>query len=333
VSLVIPIRNERAHIDRCLRSVTVQSYPRHLLEIIVVDGDSTDGTRDLLQAWVSRDDRIRLLDNSRRGMVPGLNIGIAASSGVYVGCVSGHSELPAEYVARCVALLERHGAWGVGAGIERRSLTPTQRAIGRAQSHPFGVGGAVHNYGVRSGWAEAIFPGFWPRWVFERVGDFDERMAFNEDNELSHRITRAGGRLWYEPSVRVGYFPRSSLRALARQYWGYGGGKAALFATHPGAVRPRHLAPGALIAALAVGAVLSLPFPAARLATVMLGVTYVGVATAAAAVTRRQGDSVMLVSAAFVTMHIAYGAGLWWGLGAALVRMVSRRARRSRPSS
>jgi len=333
VSLVIPIRNESAHIDECLRAVTRQSYPRHLLEVIVVDGDSTDGTRARLQAWMGRDDRIRLLDNPRRSMIPGLNLGIAAATGAYVGCVSGHSELPAEYVATCVTVLQRHEAWGVGAGIERRALSPLQRAIGRAQSHWFGVGGAFHNYGTRSGWAEAIFPGFWPRWVFERVGDFDESMAFNEDNELSHRIARAGGRLWYEPSLQVGYFPRRSLGALARQYWGYARGKASLFGTHLDAVRARHLAPAALVAGLVAGVMLSVALPAARLPTVVIGVGYVVAAVATAAVSRRPGDSVILVSAAFVTMHLAYGAGLWWGVGAALAGRLSRGARRSRPTT
>ncbi len=334
MSLVIPVRNESTHIDGCLRSVTAQSYPRDLLEIIVVDGGSTDDTRGRLRTWMARDDRIRVLDNPRGEMVPGLNLGIEASSGVYVGCVSGHSEVPAEYVATCVAVLRRHEAWGVGAGIERRSRTRLQRAIGRAQSHPFGVGGAVHNYASRSGWAEAIFPGFWPRWVFDTVGYFDEAMAFNEDNELSHRITRAGGRLWYEPSLRVGYFPRTSLAAFARQYWRYGAGKAALYAAHPNAVRARHLAPAALVAGLAVGAAVSVPLPEARVPTGILAITYATVAMAAATASRKRGDSAMLVAAAFGTMHIAYGAGLWWGLGRAVARTVARRARlRPHPSS
>ncbi len=327
---MIPIRNESLHIDDCLRSVTRQAYPTDLLEIIVVEGDSSDDTPSRLTAWAERDARIRVVGNPERLMVPGLNSGITSSSGAYVGCVSGHSELPRDYVRTCVSLIQRHDAWGVGAGIDRRGVTSLQRAIGRAQSHPFGVGGASYNYGSRSGWAEAIFPGFWPRWVFDRVGLFDQRMLFNEDNEFSHRIRSAGGRLWYEPSLQVGYFPRGSLDGLARQYWGYGAGKAALFAAHPDAVRPRHLAPAGLVAALIGGAVLSVAVPVVRMPTLLLGVAYLVAAVAAAMLARRPGERVTLIAAAFAAMHVAYGAGFWSGVASSVKRMLLGGVKRTR---
>lgn len=314
VSLVVPVRDEAEHIDRCLAAIIAQDYPKHLIEIIVIDGDSADDTAGRAQAWADRDDRIRVLHNPAQLMIPGLNMGLRRSSGRYVGVVIGHSFPAADYVRRCLRLLRDHDAWGVGGAYERMATTSLQRAIGRAQSHPFGVGDAFHNYGMRAAWAETVFPGFWPRWVFERVGHFDERMLYNEDNEFSHRIQRAGGRLWYDPSLRIGYSPRRSLRGLFRQYFRYGHGKAAVFREHPGAVRLRHLVPAALVAVLTAGALIATLIPAIGLVTAALACVYLALAAIVALSTAKRGEPPLLLAMAFVVMHIAYGSGMWTGL-------------------
>jgi succinoglycan biosynthesis protein ExoA len=315
VTLVVPVRDEADYIDRCLAALTAQEYPAHLLEIVVVDGDSTDDTGATAQKWADRDPRVTVLRNPDRLMIPGLNLGIRHGSGSFVGSIIGHSFPPADYVRRCVELLAEHDAWGVGGTYERVATTSLQRAIGRAQSHPFGVGDAFHNYGGRAGWAETVFPGFWPRWVFERVGYFDERMLYNEDNEFSHRIRKAGGRVWYEPSLRIGYAPRRSFGTLFRQYHRYGRGKADVFRKHPGAFRARHLAPLALVGGLVGGGVVGVFVPAIRIATAA-GVGLYLVAAAIAGVSAARGRaSPALVAIAFMVMHVAYGVGLLTGLG------------------
>lgn len=321
VTLVVPVRDEADCIDRCLEALTAQDYPAHLLEIVVVDGDSTDDTPARARSWGDRDSRITLLRNPDRLMIPGLNQGIRHGSGSHVGVVIGHSFPPADYVRRCVELLAEHDAWGVGGSYERVATTPLQRAIGRAQSHPFGVGDAFHNYGLRPGWAETVFPGFWPRWVFDRVGYFDERMLYNEDNEFSHRIRKAGGRVWYEPSLRIGYAPRKSMGALFRQYHRYGLGKADVFREHPSALRARHLAPVALVGGIAGGALIGLFVPAIRIATALGVGLYFLAAAIAGASTAKGRASPALIALSFPVMHVAYGVGLVTGLG----RLVAQR--------
>lgn len=329
VTLLVPIRNEADHIHECLASLVAQDYPAHLLDIIVIDGDSTDGTQAAVQEFVARDGRMRLLRNPARLMIPGLNLGLRSASGTYVGVVIGHSYPPADFVRRCVSLLKAHDAWGVGGGYERVATSPLQRAIARAQSHPFGVGDAFHNYGTQGAWAETVFPGFWPRWVFERVGQFDERMLYNEDNEFSHRIRSAGGRLWYEPSLRIRYSPRKSLGGLFRQYFRYGHGKTAVFREHPDAVRLRHLVPPSLVAVLIVGSLVTPLIPAIGLLTAVVGGAYVAVAGGVALSSARRGESPVLLVAAFVVMHAAYGLGMWMGL----IREVASGSQRGRQAA
>lgn len=314
VSLIIPIRNEAVYIDACIAAATAQDYPPDLIEIVVVDGDSDDGTPAIIQRWADRDRRIRVLRNPKRLMIPGLNLGLSHTSASYVGYVNGHSFPPPDYVRRCIALLDQQGAWGVGGTYDRVATRPLQRAIARAQSHPFGVGDAVHNYGNEAQWAETVFPGFWPRWVFERVGPFDERMLYNEDNELSHRIRSAGGRLWYEPSIRIGYSPRTTLRGLFRQYFNYGAGKIAVFRQHRDAVRARHLVPAALVALL-VGGIVIIPFaPTLTVAALFVLMVYVVAVSVAAGSASRDLRSFAMLGVSFVVMHIAYGLGTWAGV-------------------
>jgi GT2 family glycosyltransferase len=314
VALVVPTRNESRDISACLAALSSQTYARHRLQILVVDGESSDDTRDLVRRLMRKDDRIRLFSNPDRAMAPALNIGIAASDAEVIGAISGHSVVESDYVERAVAALERTGAWCVGGRISRESSTVVQRAIARATSSPIGVGDSRHNFATDAGWAETAFPGIWPRWVFERVGVFDVAMPYNEDNELSSRILAAGGRIWYEPSIVVRYVPRGTLSGVFAQYRRYGRGKVRVFRKHPAAVRWRHLVPPAWVGWLIATGLAGLAVPSMRLAGGVSVVAYGGLMFAGAMRSRRSGDPIALTMAAFGAIHAGYGIGIWQGL-------------------
>ena len=320
VTLVVPVRNEGARLDDCLGTLSSQTYPAHLLEILVVDGASGDDTAARASAWAQRDGRIRVMQNPDRAMPAGLNLGIRHSSGAVVGVISGHSGVGPDYVERCIAALRQTNAWCVGGRIERVAETPMQHAIAVATSSPLGVGDARHNYATTAEWVDTVFPGMWPREVFDRIGLFDVAMTANEDNELSHRIRGAGGRIWYDPSIVIRYHPRATLSGLFSQYRRYGLGKVLVFRKHHGAVSWRHAVPGLwvtwLVAGLALGAAWPplLPIWAAGIGLYLL-VIAVGSFRLA-----RGGVSALRVGAALATLHLAYGFGLWQGLLMAPVR-------------
>ena len=315
VSLIVPVRNEEQHIGRCLTSVLGQDYPAELLEVIVVDGASADGTRAAVAAIVGGRAGWRLLDNPRRALIPGMNLGILAATGEYIGYVNGHSELPSDYVRRMVELARHHDAWSVGGRIDRVSETPTQAAFAAVMSHPLGVGDSSHNYATTAGPAETVFPGFWPRWVFERIGLLDERMIANEDNELSHRIRDAGGLVWYDPSVVIRYHPRASFGASFRQLHGYGSGKVRVWRLHPSALRPRQLVPAAWVAFLGIGLAATALRPA-LLPLYAAGNGIYAAVTGVASVRLSSGRprSAAQTWAAFATVHAGYGIGTWNGI-------------------
>jgi GT2 family glycosyltransferase len=312
VSMIVPVRNEAAGIEACLGSLRDQTYAADRFEILVVDGQSSDDTADRTRDIAAVDARVRLLENPDRTMPHGLDRGIAAARGDVIGVMSGHATGERDYIERCVDALARTGAWAVGGSIVRVATNPMQRAIAIATSSSLGVGDARHDYATEAGEVETVFPGMWPRWVFERVGLFDPEMTFNEDNELSLRIRRAGGRIWMDPAIRVSYTPRGSLAGLWRQYFGYARGKLQVWRKHRGGLRWRHLVPPAFVAAITLGLVGGMALPwlwgAAGLAVVVYLVVMGG-----GSIVLSAGREAHLVLAALATMHVAYGLGFWRG--------------------
>jgi len=314
VTLIIPVRNEAAHIRACLDSVRKQSYPTERLEILVVDGASTDVTPALVQDAASVDPRVRLLENPSRTMPTGLNLGIREAAGDLIGVVSGHSVLGPDYVERAVDAIETTQAWSVGGRIVRRTHGPMHRAIAIATASPVGVGDSSHNYATEAGWVETVFPGFWRRQTFDRVGSFDPAMVANEDNELSYRIRRAGGGIWYDPAITVEYVPRSTIGGLFHQYRRYAMGKVRVFRKHGGGLRWRHLVPAAWLAFLVSGGILAAFSTVIALVWGTAGAAYLLAILVASVRLAEDGVAWWRVAAALVTLHLAYGIGTWQGV-------------------
>ena len=314
VSLIVPIRNEQKHIADCLRSIRQQTYPAELLEIIVVDGDSADETLRLVQEEAAVDPRVHVIANPAQVMPVGFNLGVRQATGAYIGQVSGHSVLPEDYVASAVDAIQRTGAWSVGGRILRRASTPMQHAIALATSSPIGVGDSTHNYATRAGWVDTVFPGFWRRDVFDRIGLLDPFMVVNEDNELSLRIRRAGGGIWYDPAIGVEYIPRSSLGALFHQYRRYALGKMRVLRKHRAGITWRHVVPAACLAFVILAGLVALVVPELRWFWLAAVILYLGVLVVAGIRLRTSATTWWRITAAIAVLHTAYGIGTWQGL-------------------
>lgn len=310
ISIVMPARNEGRTIDAALQGLVDQDDPR-IIEILVADGRSTDDTRERVLDWGKRDARIRLLENPGLTAPTGLNAALEAAIGNVIVRMDGHAEPRPDYVRLAVDELVASGAWCVGGRMLKRGTTSWERAAAAAASSPLGVGDAAHNYAVEPIWAETVFLGTWPRWVFDRVGLFDPELVRNQDDELSYRIRQAGGRIRYDPRIVVEYAPRRSWRALFDQYRQYGMWKVRVFQKHPHAARPRHLVPAAWIASLAVSAALLPTFAGPWLLVADLGAYAL---VMAAGVVGVQGVSRLQVATAVLALHLGYGLGFWQGM-------------------
>jgi glycosyltransferase involved in cell wall biosynthesis len=328
VSILLPVRNEAAFITRCLGAVLAQDYPPDRLEILIADGESDDGTLELINAMPGGE-RVRVIANPARIQAAGLNLLIREARGDVLVRVDGHTLIAPDYVRACVEALRDTGAWNVGGPMLPQGTTPMGRAIAAAGTSPFAVPSAFH---VRqtAAFTDTVYLGAWPKWVFDQVGSYNERVGVNEDYELNVRIRAAGGRIYLTPAIRSTYYGRQTLRALARQYWRYGQSKVRTLAAHPGSLRPRQLAAPALVAVLALGGALAWVSKPARALTALVLFAY-GAANALASlqVAARSGWALLpRLPAVFTAMHLSWGAGFWAGLGRCLLARPSHNSGR-----
>lgn len=257
-SVIVPCRNEHAFIARFCEGVLRQRLPDGwALELIVADGLSDDGTREVLLQFAARDARIQIVDNPGRIVSAGLNRALASAAGEAIVRMDVHTEYADDYIAQCLAALADSGADNVGGpwcAEAGEGATPMQRAIAAAFQSRWVAGGALSRRLDFSGLVDTVYLGCWPRASFERFGTFDETLVRNQDDEHNLRIVRSGGRVWQSARIRSRYRPRAALGALFRQYLQYGYWKPFVMKKHQRPASLRHVAPGLLVALLVLTA-------------------------------------------------------------------------------
>jgi glycosyltransferase involved in cell wall biosynthesis len=317
VTVVIPCLDEEAHIEDCIRSVQAQVWPHDRIEILVADGMSLDATREILGRLAASDSRIRLIDNPARVPSAGLNECIRRARGDVIVRMDVHADYAPDFVEKCVAALERTGADNVGGAARPNAKTFFQRCVAAALRSPLGIGGSKYREPEAEGFVETVWPGAFDRRVFERVGLYDPKATTNEDAELNQRILDAGGRVYMSRDIVSHYYPRESVRALARQYFKYGKGRARTLLKHRKHVSIRPALPFLGLAGEALVLVLA-PWQ-------LGGVSLVGYALATGAEAVRVGRAeglaaIPVVWAIFPVLHASHGAGFAFGLARYLAR-------------
>ena len=238
-------------IDQSLGAVLAQDYPRDHLEVIVVDGMSTDVTRVVVSAMLRKDSRVRLLDNPRGIVSTGMNIGIAVATGDVLIRIDGHCIIAPDYVRRCVEHLRRDGVDGVGGPVQTIGRTITGRVIARAMSSKFGVGGSAFRTTTdKTMLSDTVpFPAY-RRSTVERAGQFDEELVRNQDDEYNYRLRKLGAKLLLASDVRSDYYSRSTYRSLGSQFFQYGFWKVRVMQKHPLQMSARQFVPIVFVLAL-----------------------------------------------------------------------------------
>lgn len=324
ISVIVPCRNERAHVLPFCDTVAAQDLPEGVaLEVLIADGRSDDGTREALAARAAADPRFRLIDNPGRIVSTGLNACIDQARGEVVARMDVHTRYADDYLAQCLAALERTGADAVGGPWRAQGQGPMQEAVALAFQSPWVSGGALSRRLDYEGPADTVYLGCWTREALQRYGGFDESLVRNQDDEHNLRIRAGGGKVWQSARIRSVYFPRARWSQLARQYLQYGYWKPFVMRKHkrPGAWR--QLLPGSFVlslVALAVGALAGRPgAPAVLGLLVALYLGFLGVA-ASAIVGRTRWALAPRVAGVIATVQLSYGAGSLLGLWDAGVR-------------
>jgi succinoglycan biosynthesis protein ExoA len=309
--VVVPARNAAATLHNAVASALAQEWPGSL-EVVVAVAPSNDRTAAVATGLAAGDGRVRVVGNPTGSTGAGLNAAIAASTGNVIMRLDAHARLPQGYVRRAVEVLEQTGAVNVGGVQDPVGTTPFEQAVAAAMGSRLGTGGAAFRHSATAGPVDTVYLGVFRREALEAVGGFDAGLLRNQDYELNVRLRAAGGAVWFDPSLRVAYRPRGSVRTLARQYYDYGRWKREVLRRHPGSLKLRQaLPPVALVvnvAGLALGARWrpALAVPAAYGAVVLVESLRAGRGLSAAAKVR--------VPATFPVMHGSWGTGFLVGL-------------------
>ena len=316
VLVAIPTLNEAGFIERTLdmlRDGGAHGAGMEAARIVVADGGSTDGTREIVEAYGRRHSNVALIENPGRLQSAGVNRVVetcAEPAHRYLVRADAHADYPPGYVLDVVRTLDARGADAVATVMDSMGTSCFQKGAAWAMETRLGSGGSGHRGGTASGWVDHGHHAGFTLDIWRRTGGYDPGWGANEDAELDHRIGKAGGRIWLAGDVRMGYVMRPDLRGLARQYWRYGRGRARTTFRHGTPPRLRQMIPVlALIGNL--GAVLLAPAAPWLLAIPGLYVAVLAGASVALALRHRSACALWAGPALFA-MHMWWGAGFAW---------------------
>jgi len=306
VSIIIPTYNEERYIAACLDSVLAFTYPKEKMEILVVDGMSTDGTRDIVFEYHRKYPFIKYLDNAKRIVPIAMNIGIANAGGEVIVRLDAHAFYPKTYLSKLIAYQQKLHADNVGGIVVTKVKHPTKTAyaIANVLGDKFGVGSSFRSGIDKVQEVDTVPFGCFPKTLFKKVGMYDERLVRNQDIELNKRIRRYGGKIVLVPEIYAVYYARENFLALAKNNFENGKWNilTAYYTKALSSLSLRHYIPLLFV--------LSLLLPLACCATLSLGisVTYLSVIVYRSVKIKTHTD-LLHQAAAFVVLHFSYGFG------------------------
>jgi succinoglycan biosynthesis protein ExoA len=305
VSVILPILNEELYLRDAVSSILSQDYQGEF-EVVLAVGPSRDLTHEIADELHKTDPRVIVVDNPSGRTAAGLNAALQASSGSVIVRVDGHAQIPQNYISIAVDLLAKTGAVNVGGMMAAEGITTFEKAVAGAMRSSLGVGASRFHTGGEAGEVDTVYLGVFQKAALLAIGGFDERFTRAQDWELNFRLRSNGGSIYFDPRLEVTYRPRSTIGALAKQYFEYGRWRRVVSRRHKGTINYRYLAPPVALTgfllSLAMGAVIHAIFfiPAA--------IYLLFVAGSSIAIARSIPQYIYLL-AVIPTMHFAWGAG------------------------
>jgi glycosyltransferase involved in cell wall biosynthesis len=305
ISVILPVLNEESHLEGAVLSVLSQDY-RGPLEIILALGPSRDRTNEIAAKLALQDNRVKLLDSPTGKTAAGLNLALAASKSPVVVRVDGHAQIPNNYISLIVEILNKTGAVNVGGVMAAVGTTAFERAVAGAMRSPLGVGASRFHTGGEAGEVDTVYLGAFRREALVAIGGFDERFTRAQDWELNFRLRENGGVIYFDPRLHVTYRPRSSVGALAKQYFEYGRWRRVVSRRHSGTINYRYLAPPFALLGFSVSLVLGVLLSSIFFIPALVYLLFVVLASLK--ISTSVGEYLLLL-VVIPTMHFAWGAG------------------------
>jgi glycosyltransferase involved in cell wall biosynthesis len=304
ISVILPVLNEEAHLQGAVHSILSQDY-QGAIEVILAIGPSRDRTLEIAQEISRQDSRVVLVDSPTGRTAAGLNLALHKSQSPVVVRVDGHAQIPSDYLRLVVEILNKTGAVNVGGVMAAVGTTSFERAVAGAMRSSLGVGASRFHTGGEAGEVDTVYLGAFRREALLAIGGFDERFTRAQDWELNFRLRENGGIVYFDPRLHVTYRPRSTVRALAKQYFEYGRWRRVVSRRHSGTINLRYLAPPfallGFMLSLIAGFIAPVLFTPAVIYLLFVVLASIKIATSI--------REYFLLLAVIPTMHFAWGAG------------------------
>lgn len=305
VSVILPILNEELYLRDAVHSILSQDYQGQF-EVVLALGPSKDRTEEIAHQLHAEDARVIVVPNPSGRTAAGLNAALSASRGSVIVRVDGHAQIPQDYISVAVELLNRTGAVNVGGMMAAVGVTRFEKAVAGAMRSPLGVGASRFHTGGEAGEVDTVYLGVFRKSALIAIGGFDERFTRAQDWELNFRLRANGGTIFFDPRLEVTYRPRSTIAALAKQYFEYGRWRRVVARRHKGTINYRYLAPPVALAgflgSVALGTLVHSIF-------LIPALIYIFFVAGSAVVIGKSVAEYLYLLAIIPTMHFAWGAG------------------------
>jgi succinoglycan biosynthesis protein ExoA len=243
ISVIAPCRNERNFISTFINHVFAQDHGEWSIELIIADGLSNDGTFEYLNELQCKIPNLKVISNPGRIVSTGLNLALKLADGSIVVRMDVHTIYESDYIQECINVLFSTNATCVGGAWVASGNSPFQMAVANAFQSKVASGGALSRNKYYNGWVDTVYLGAWHRIDLLSFGGFDENLVRNQDDELSLRIIRSGGRIWQSSKIKSKYIPRNSLKSFFYQFFQYGYWRLRVMSKHKYAASFRHIIP------------------------------------------------------------------------------------------
>jgi len=319
ISIIIPTLNEERYIQNCLDSILDSDYDRNRMEILVVDGMSSDKTREIVQSYIQKYNFIKLIDNAKKIVPIAMNIGIKQALGEYIIRLDAHASYPKDYFSKLIKWHKKLDADNVGAVIKTKvkNNTPKANSIAKVLSCKFGVGNSDFRVGVDEPKEVDTVPfGCYKKGVFKKYGYYDEWLERNQDIELNKRILSGGGKIYLVPDVTCTYYARETLKDLAKNNYANGRWNI-LTAYYTGSLRSlslRHFIPLFFVLSLLLSPLFSLAEPRLLWLGVLSLFSYLSLVIIVSLKLRDKQTTIWDLVTTFLILHLSYGMGSLVGM-------------------
>lgn len=316
VSVVIPCRNEKDYIGKCIDSFLVQTYPKELFEVIICDGMSNDGTREVMNKYEKENENVRIINNMELTAPKAMNLGIKNSTADIIIIFGAHAYADKDFIKNNVQMINKDSQVAcVGGPIETINSSIKGKAIALAMSSPFGVGNALFRYAKKEIYVDTVAFGAYKRSILDKIGYFDDELVRNQDDEINFRVIKNGYKILLSPLIKSYYYSRDSLKKLWKQYFQYGFWKVRVIQKHGKTASLRHLVPLVFVLTNILGLIFSVFFKPIRVLWLLEIFLYLICNIAFSfKLCRDENKALKYVPIIFPILHISYGLGFLEGL-------------------